>query len=165
MVKRRQASAFTRWQGEGGNYCRMRIDGPRPPAPASGPRRADGTAGGFAPSAPTASGRAAAASGPAPAPSIAALMALQGVEGDVLDAPQRRRRQIDRAGRTLDTLDRLALGLLDGRAPGGLRAELAALRTGLERTGDPGLDDLLLEVDIRAAVELAKLERDAQVAA
>jgi Class II flagellar assembly regulator len=90
-------------------------------------------------------------------------MALQGGDDDAAQTPLRRRRQIERAGRALDVLDRLAVGLLEGRAPGSLRADLVALRTGLERTGDAGLDDLLLEVDIRAAVELAKLERDAQM--
>jgi hypothetical protein len=87
-------------------------------------------------------------------------MALQGDEA-FADAPARRRRQVDRAAKTLDALDRVAVGLLEGRLPGGLRQDLLALRDGAERTGDPGLDDLLLEVDIRAAVELAKLEREA----
>jgi hypothetical protein len=87
-------------------------------------------------------------------------MALQG-EDAFADAPARRRRQIDRAAKTLDALDRVAVGLLEGRMPGALRRDLMALREGAERTGDPGLDDLLLEVDIRAAVELAKLEREA----
>ncbi len=140
----------------------MRIEGPRQTGPAPGTRRTEGTAPGFAPSAPAPTARTAAVSGPTPPPSIAALMALQGIDGDVTQAPARRRRQMERAGKTLDLLDRLTIGLLEGRAPGGLRADLAALRTGLEHTGDPGLDDLLLEVDIRAAVELAKLERDAQ---
>jgi hypothetical protein len=93
------------------------------------------------------------------------LLALQGVEGDLADAPQRRRRQIERAGRTLDALDRLTVGLLEGRAAGGLVADLVALGASTERTGDPGLDDLLLEVDVRAAVELAKLERRARAPA
>jgi hypothetical protein len=91
-------------------------------------------------------------------------MALQGEEA-FADAPARKRRQVDRASKTLDALDRLMVGMLDGRLPGGMRADLMALQAGMERTGDPGLDDLILEVDIRAAVELAKLERAAELQA
>lgn len=91
-------------------------------------------------------------------------MALQG-EGAFADAPARKRRQVERVSKTLDTLDRLMVGMLDGRLPGSMRADLMALQAGMERTGDPGLDDLILEVDIRAAVELAKLERAAELQA
>lgn len=138
----------------------MRIEGPRPTAPASTPKRADATGSGFSLSEASAAGKPQAASAATPPPSLSALMALQGDDA-FADAPARRRRQIDRATKTLDALDRVTVGLLEGRLPGGLRRDLMALRDGAERTGDPGLDDLLLEVDIRAAVELAKLEREA----
>ncbi|MBU6407812.1 MAG: hypothetical protein KGS44_11865 [Alphaproteobacteria bacterium] len=138
----------------------MRIEGPRPAPSATTAKRADAAAPGFSASGPAAAGKPPSAAAAAPPPSLAALMALQGDEA-FADAPARRRRQVDRAAKTLDALDRVAVGLLEGRLPGGLRQDLLALRDGAERTGDPGLDDLLLEVDIRAAVELAKLEREA----
>ena len=54
---------------------------------------------------------------------------------------------------------RIRLALLDGALPVEtlirLRAELAAAR---EATDDPRLDGLLQEIEVRAEVELAKLE-------
>jgi hypothetical protein len=53
----------------------------------------------------------------------------------------------------------LERGLVLGRAPAAVRAELERLRHGAEPTGEPGLDEVLREIDTRVAVELAKLER------
>lgn len=82
-----------------------------------------------------------------------ALLALQ------IDAPGRRRRQIKRGSETLDALDRLTLGLLSGAES---ETDLLALRRSLadgEPTEDAGLDSVLQEIDVRAAVELAKREK------
>lgn len=84
-----------------------------------------------------------------------ALIALQGED----DPARRRARQAKRGAEALDALEDLGRGLLLGRAPGGLKAQLEALRRGAEPTGEPELDAVLLEIDIRLAVELAKLER------
>lgn len=84
-----------------------------------------------------------------------AILALQGDEGP----RQRRARQARRGRDALDALEELERGLLLGRAPGALRGELERLRDGAEMTGDSGLDGVLLEIDIRVAVELAKLDR------
>lgn len=84
-----------------------------------------------------------------------AILALQGDEGP----GQRRARQTRRGRDALDALEELERGLLLGRAPGALRAELERLRDGAEMTGDSGLDGVLREIDIRVAVELAKLDR------
>jgi hypothetical protein len=46
-----------------------------------------------------------------------------------------------------------------GRAPAALRAELEMLQVAAQPTGDEGLDGILLEIDTRLAVELAKLDR------
>jgi hypothetical protein len=53
----------------------------------------------------------------------------------------------------------LERGLVLGRASGGLKARLEALQGRSEKTGDEGLDAVLLEIDVRLAVEAAKLER------
>ena len=94
-------------------------------------------------------------------PSLDALLALQ---GDVLDQPERRRRQVARAESTLNALDGLAVAILEGSNAGQARAALLRLSQGREPTGDAGLDGLLEDIDVRAAVELAKLERHAAMA-
>ncbi len=85
---------------------------------------------------------------------IDALIALQGIE-----SPEERRRRGVRQGRTaLDVLDELKIALLSGSldqaAVNRLRAAAAALK---EATGDPGLDEVLAQIDLRVEVELAKL--------
>ena len=97
--------------------------------------------------------------GPAlPLTSLDALVALQAPP----DALERRRRGLRRGRELLDRLDEVRLALLDGELPAGtlrhLQANIGAAR---ETTDDPGLDDILREVELRAAVELAKLEREA----
>jgi hypothetical protein len=109
---------------------------------------------GFAP-ATGAPQRAAAASPTGAVTSLDAILALQGAE----DPMQRRARQRRRGAEALDTLEELERGLLLGRAPGGLKARLEALQGRSEKTGDDDLDDILNEIDIRLAVEAAKLER------
>jgi hypothetical protein len=141
--------------------CCMRIDGPRPPTSSTGAKRSDPAAGGFS---LTQSGTAQRANAPIAAsapPSLDALLALQ---GDVLDQPERRRRQVARAESTLNALDGLAVAILEGSNAGQARAALLRLSQGREPTGDAGLDGLLEDIDVRAAVELAKLERHAAMA-
>ncbi len=91
-----------------------------------------------------------------PLTSLDALVALQTLP----DATERRRRALRHGRELLDRLDEVRLALLDGELPLGtlqhLRAGLGAAR---DATDDPGLDDILREVELRAAVELAKLER------
>jgi hypothetical protein len=87
---------------------------------------------------------------------IDALMALQGVESP----EERRRRAIGRGRTALDALDALKVaflsGLLDEDAVGRLRAAVAGLK---DPTGDPRLDGLMAEIELRVAVELAKMDR------
>ncbi|MEZ5970178.1 MAG: flagellar assembly protein FliX [Hyphomonadaceae bacterium] len=109
---------------------------------------------GFAPAA-DAPQRAAAATPTGAVTSLDAILALQGAE----DPMQRRARQRRRGQEALDALEELEKGLLFGRAPGALRARLEALQGRAERTGDDGLDAVLNEIDVRLAVEAAKLER------
>ena len=87
--------------------------------------------------------------------SIDALLALQEVGGPL----ERRRKAVRRAGVILDVLDEVKLALLDGGVPpAALERLMTAVR--LERGGadDPRLQGLLDEIEMRAAVELAKLE-------
>jgi hypothetical protein len=85
---------------------------------------------------------------------IDALIALQGLE----DLPERRRRGLKRGRRALDALDALKLAVLAGIADSAALASLKVATAALgESTGDPGLDNVLAEIALRAEVELAKL--------
>lgn len=85
--------------------------------------------------------------------SVDALLALQGAE----DFQAARRQATDRAFNLLDMLDDLKLALLDGSIPRDTLMRLMdTLKTQREATNDPKLEAALDEVEIRAAVELAK---------
>ena len=75
-----------------------------------------------------------------------------------------RARQARRGRDALDALDKLMRGLTLGTAPGGLIREMQHLRRNAETTGEPGLDSILTEIDIRLEVELAKLEMSGALA-
>lgn len=87
---------------------------------------------------------------------VSALMALQGVE----DPTERRRRAIRRGTSLLDRLDELKLTLLG--SGGDSIAILDRLSRNLaeerEKDTDEGLNTVLDQIDVRAAVELAKAE-------
>ncbi len=84
-----------------------------------------------------------------------AILALQAEE----PAGQRRARQAKRGRAALDVLEKLERALVLGRAPASLRADLDHVQRGAEATGEVGLDEVLREIDIRLAVEAAKLDR------
>ena len=82
------------------------------------------------------------------------LLALQAVE----EPGEKRRRAVKRGRNALDALDALKLGLLSGTLDTGALARLKAAASGLsEATGDPGLDTVMAEIDLRVEVELAKI--------
>ncbi len=134
----------------------MKIESGRSVAPSSSPRRAGAAApaSGFAPSveAPAPATSASAVSSITP---LDAIVALQAEEPPT----QRRQRQARRGRDVLDALERLERGLLVGRAPAALKAELESLQFAAAPTGEEGLDEVLREIDTRLAVEIAKLER------
>jgi hypothetical protein len=136
---------------------RMKVTGPSGPS-ASPPSRAGKAAGGFslggaAPAAPA--GAAPAAAPVAGVAGVSALMALQGVE----DATERRRRAVRRGGGLLDRLDELKLALLSGETGDGALERLSrTLREERPVDADPALNGLLEQIDLRAAVELAKAD-------
>ncbi len=144
----------------------MKVTGPSGPSASQGARPARASGGFSVPStaaaAPTGAtaaaaptGSTAAAAGVSGVAGVSALMALQGVE----DATERRRRAIRRGGGLLDRLDELKLALLAGESG---EAALERLSRGLREAcpgdDDPGLNSLLDQIDLRAAVELAKAD-------
>ena len=94
----------------------------------------------------------------APLSSVSALLGLQEVD----DVTERRSRAKKRASNLLDQLDDIRNCLLMGEMP---PHQLTALRDRIARekvdVDDPALKDLLDEIELRAEVELAKLEQAA----
>ena len=133
----------------------MRIQGPLGSAAiaTTGTARSTASNGSFAP-------KEAADSRPAPGTAalrtvggIDALIALQGVE----DPRERRRHAVKRGRLALDALDQLKIGLGGTLSP----ATLAKLRSAAahfkDSSGEAGLDRVLSEIDLRVAVEIAKM--------
>ena len=90
----------------------------------------------------------------APPTGIGALFALR----EVGDSTAERRKAMARANHILDRLGDLQLGLLTGAIDRQSLADLAAsARAARGATADPGLQGVLNEIELRAAVELAKL--------
>jgi hypothetical protein len=90
---------------------------------------------------------------PKAAGNIDALLALQGVE----DPTERRKRSVARGRGALDVLDDLKIGLLTGKFDASTINRLRDAAANLKSTsGDPGLDAVLSEIELRVEVELAK---------
>ncbi len=85
---------------------------------------------------------------------IDALVALQGFD----DPAERRRRAVGKGRAALDVLDEIKLGLLAGALnPSNLNRLRLAAEQLKDRTGEPGLDTVLSEIELRVEVELAKM--------
>jgi broad specificity phosphatase PhoE len=85
------------------------------------------------------------------------LLALQELE-DATSSPQGKARA--RAEALLDRLDEIRMGLLQGNLPASKLDALArAVQTQRAQVSDPRLAAILDEIDLRAQVELAKLEQ------
>ncbi len=121
---------------------------------ASRSRRAQSAGGsGFAlPAAESEPRRAASTQGMAAAGGLEGLLALQIVEDPLL----RRRRSAQRGRTMLDLLDSLKLALLSGRVPRETLHRIARTMRQREPSGDPVLEGIIAEIELRAAVELAK---------
>ncbi len=98
--------------------------------------------------------RRAEVSGPAPVSGVDTIIALQAIE----EPSDRRRKAVKTGGRILDLLDKLKIDLLSGQISA---SDLDALKTTIGRqlslAVDPDLNDILKQIDLRARVELAKL--------
>jgi hypothetical protein len=109
---------------------------------------------GFALPDTTAAPEARGAVAPKAAAGIDALLALQGIEDDPVE---RRKRSVQRGKRALDVLDDLKIGLLSGNFDASTVARLRDAAANLQSpSGDPGLDKVLSEIELRVEVELAK---------
>lgn len=87
--------------------------------------------------------------------SVQALIALQEMGGPL----ERRKKAMDRGTRILDVLDQIKVALLDGELNSGALDRLSrAIREERSQTDEPALEDLLNEIETRAAVEQAKLQ-------
>lgn len=136
----------------------MKVTGPSGPSSSSSSARPSHSGGGFAlPASGGASpaGATPASGGVSSVAGVSALMALQGVE----DVTERRRRAIRRGNGLLDRLEEVKLALLSGEVGEGALERLArSLREERTLDGDADLDRLLDQIDLRAAVELAKAD-------
>jgi hypothetical protein len=89
---------------------------------------------------------------------LAAVLAVQETPDQLLKRSRQRARE--RGEDVLDQLDDIRLGLLTGAIPVARLERLAQLiRAKREQVDDPRLDQILDEIELRAAVELAKLSR------
>lgn len=87
---------------------------------------------------------------------VEALVALQETGGPL----ERKRKAVGRASRILDVLDEVKAALLGGElSVGDLDRLRRALRDERAHTDDPKLEAVLDEIELRAAVEVAKLEQ------
>jgi hypothetical protein len=77
-----------------------------------------------------------------------------------VEDPIERRRRVVRRGRTaLDALDELKLGLLAGSLDTSTLSKLKTAAAGLKDvSGDPALDGVMAEIELRVEVELAKMD-------
>src|SRR6185369_16208924 len=89
---------------------------------------------------------------------LATLLAVQETEEPL--ERQARKRAVQRADSILDELDELRVGLLLGTVPRAKLEQIAQLvRAKREQFSDPKLQMILDDIELRAAVELAKLTR------
>jgi len=132
----------------------MRIYGSNKTALATAPTTARrGASGSFSVGEQEATRGPAATSGLRAISSVDVLLALQGIE----DATERRKRAMVRGRNALDVLDALKLGMLDGSIDQSMIGRLKVAADGLnEDSGDPGLNTVLGEIELRVEVELAK---------
>jgi hypothetical protein len=138
----------------------MKVSGTSGAGPAGAPGKAKAAGGdGFQLNQPAASAGAAQvarAGGVSGVMSVGAILALQEVGGPL----ENRRRAMGRAGRILDVLEDVKIGLLSGEVTADdLERLKRAVRDERLATDDERLEGVLNEIETRAAVELAKLER------
>ena len=133
-----------------------RFSGPKTTAARRGGRSVSTGGGGFASALADTPEPAASPAGAGPVQALNALLAVQEV-GDSGDGRGRARR---RAEDLLDKLDELRLAIMLGEVPLAQLEHLAAqLGQRQEADADPKLAEIINEIEVRAAVELAKRGR------
>jgi Class II flagellar assembly regulator len=94
-----------------------------------------------------------------PSSSMNALLSLQEMPDDELA----RRKAVQESRGTIEALETLRIGLLTGSIPEHLLQTLTnVVALQKQRVDDPRLMSLIEDIELRAAVELAKLERAAR---
>jgi Class II flagellar assembly regulator len=101
------------------------------------------------------------AAGPQRASSTASTAAMGGLESllalQIVEDPLHQRRRSAQRGRTmLDLMDSLKLALLSGRVPRETLLRISRTLQRRESSGDVILEGIIAEIELRAAVELAK---------
>jgi hypothetical protein len=93
---------------------------------------------------------------PAPLTAPGSVLAVQ----EAGDGPRERRRAIQRGRSLLDELDQIRVGLLEGKvSQAALRRLSGLLQSDRPVVDDARLDTVLDEIELRAAVELAKRQQ------
>lgn len=137
---------------------RMRIDGYKRVAP-TGTRKsaAAGSASGqgFRVDSGDDSARQAQVHAPAGATGIDSLLALQAA-GDAMSG---RKKALKRAHSLLDMLEEIKVDLLAGRMNAGKLERAAGLLAQAKGSPEPGLEEIVADIELRVRVELAKLGR------
>jgi len=136
----------------------MRITGNNPVTGVQGrssKKRASGAGQSFVPDAGAETPQSAATTSGGPIQGIDALLALQEVD----DVSERRSRATRRGHAMLDSLEELKADLLTGRVSEDRLHKLASELDGKEDSGDPAVNEVLEEIELRVKVELAKLGR------
>jgi hypothetical protein len=143
----------------------MKVTGPSGIGSPSGARPARAAGGeGFRIITPEAAGGAAQASSVSATRSVMGVDALLALQ-DVGAPTERKRRAVRRASKILDVLDGLKIALLEGQVSGDdLHRLTRAIRDERTGTDDPALEAVLDEIELRAAVEAAKLEQASRAA-
>jgi hypothetical protein len=135
----------------------MKVDGNKPIEAnrTSGSRSRGSSPSGFAPIVPEETKPLSQVASAASLSGVDALLALQGVA-----SPAGERQKAVRRGRDmLDALDEIRCGLLEGAVNESTLRRLSTLaNTQREDFVDPGLSQVLDDIDLRARVELAKLQ-------
>lgn len=133
-----------------------RFSGPKAAASRRSDRSASAGGGGFARALAEGPSQPASPAGTSPVQTVNALLALQ----EVGDSTEGRRRARRHAEDLLDKLEELRLAIALGEVP---LAQLETLAHSLAQrqgaAGDPKLAQIINEIEIRAAVELAKRGR------
>jgi hypothetical protein len=140
----------------------MKIDRTGPVRPAAPAKRSEKSAktqrGGFSQHLKSGSDTVTGASGASPVTSVDALLTIQEVEDSATGQSKSRARKW--GNDVLDQLERLRIGIVEGMIP---RHDLERIAATVERqrtrTDDPALEAILDEIELRAKVELAKLDR------
>jgi len=136
----------------------IRVSGVGTAAAPAGPRKTSRAGAGFRVETSSAPGASAEASPAAPVETLGALIAIQ---SDGSGSGGSRAKAVAAATLTLDLLDRLHLGFIDGAVSGDDLEALARAATARADgvSSDAGLAALHEEIALRARVELAKLGR------